>query len=74
MVHSIYHIGVSQNGQPGKGKQSGAARAATKPQSVMTNVVGNRNKEPVASGASKVGRNQQCPCGSGKKYKRCHGA
>lgn len=22
----------------------------------------------------KVGRNQQCPCGSGKKYKRCHGA
>ena len=23
--------------------------------------------------ASKVGRNQPCPCGSGKKYKRCHG-
>jgi preprotein translocase subunit SecA len=23
---------------------------------------------------SKVGRNQLCPCGSGKKYKRCHGA
>jgi len=22
----------------------------------------------------KVGRNDQCPCGSGKKYKRCHGA
>ncbi len=22
---------------------------------------------------AKVGRNQQCPCGSGKKYKRCHG-
>jgi hypothetical protein len=22
----------------------------------------------------KVGRNQQCPCGSGLKYKRCHGA
>ena len=21
----------------------------------------------------KVGRNAQCPCGSGKKYKRCHG-
>jgi uncharacterized protein len=24
--------------------------------------------------ASKVGRNVPCPCGSGKKYKRCHGA
>ncbi len=23
---------------------------------------------------SKVGRNDPCPCGSGKKYKRCHGA
>ncbi|HIF97162.1 MAG TPA: preprotein translocase subunit SecA [Myxococcales bacterium] len=23
---------------------------------------------------TKVGRNEPCPCGSGKKYKRCHGA
>jgi preprotein translocase subunit SecA len=22
----------------------------------------------------KVGRNEACPCGSGKKYKHCHGA
>ena len=22
---------------------------------------------------SKVGRNESCPCGSGKKYKKCHG-
>jgi preprotein translocase subunit SecA len=21
-----------------------------------------------------VGRNEPCPCGSGKKYKKCHGA
>ena len=21
----------------------------------------------------KIGRNEQCPCGSGKKYKHCHG-
>jgi uncharacterized protein YecA (UPF0149 family) len=21
----------------------------------------------------KVGRNDPCPCGSGKKYKKCHG-
>ncbi len=21
----------------------------------------------------KIGRNEQCPCGSGKKYKDCHG-
>ncbi|MCB9647098.1 MAG: SEC-C domain-containing protein [Deltaproteobacteria bacterium] len=22
----------------------------------------------------RVGRNDPCPCGSGKKYKKCHGA
>ena len=22
---------------------------------------------------NKVGRNSPCPCGSGKKYKKCHG-
>ena len=24
--------------------------------------------------AEAVGRNEPCPCGSGKKYKHCHGA
>ena len=24
--------------------------------------------------ATKIGRNEPCPCGSGKKYKKCHGA
>jgi preprotein translocase SecA subunit len=39
---------------------SGAARQA-QPQQI-------RRDEP------KVGRNDPCPCGSGKKYKKCHGA
>jgi preprotein translocase subunit SecA len=33
--------------------------------------------EPVAQfvrETKKVGRNEPCPCGSGKKYKHCHGA
>jgi preprotein translocase subunit SecA len=39
----------------------------------------NRGEEPAASPAvqrhaDKVGRNDPCPCGSGKKYKKCHGA
>jgi SEC-C motif-containing protein len=29
--------------------------------------------EPVRA-VAKAGRNDPCPCGSGKKYKRCHGA
>ncbi len=31
-----------------------------------------KHAEPVHVGA-KVGRNDPCPCGSGKKYKKCHG-
>ncbi len=29
--------------------------------------------EPVRNAVPKVGRNDPCPCGSGKKYKQCHG-
>ena len=31
-------------------------------------------KQPVYRTEPKVGRNDACPCGSGKKYKKCHGA
>ncbi|HTW85998.1 MAG TPA: preprotein translocase subunit SecA [Candidatus Sulfotelmatobacter sp.] len=30
--------------------------------------------KPAVAAGEKVGRNDLCPCGSGKKYKRCHGA
>jgi preprotein translocase subunit SecA len=29
--------------------------------------------EPFVRDVPKVGRNEACPCGSGKKYKHCHG-
>ncbi len=30
-------------------------------------------QDPFVHGASKLGRNDPCSCGSGKKYKKCHG-
>ena len=35
----------------------------------------NPDQDPVSKDPStcKVGRNEPCPCGSGKKYKKCHG-
>jgi SEC-C motif-containing protein len=36
-------------------------------------VDGTHPREPARAAAS-VGRNDPCPCGSGMKYKRCHGA
>jgi SEC-C motif-containing protein len=32
------------------------------------------NGPPVKRNEPRVGRNEPCPCGSGKKYKKCHGA
>ena len=32
-----------------------------------------RRHEPIVRQEKKVGRNDPCPCGSGKKYKNCHG-
>jgi preprotein translocase subunit SecA len=31
------------------------------------------SKEPVRNTENRVGRNDPCPCGSGKKFKKCHG-
>jgi len=32
------------------------------------------SKPQTVTNTGKVGRNEPCPCGSGKKYKKCHGA
>jgi preprotein translocase subunit SecA len=56
------------------------AAATTRPEPT---VVGLRNPRPMAGATnglpanvdwSTVGRNDPCPCGSGKKFKKCHGA
>ncbi|MGA1647665.1 MAG: preprotein translocase subunit SecA [Candidatus Limnocylindrus sp.] len=50
---------------------------APRPKIVTTSAAGTATaptpKAPVAAPAN-VGRNDPCPCGSGKKYKKCHGA
>ncbi|HZI55730.1 MAG TPA: SEC-C metal-binding domain-containing protein, partial [Verrucomicrobiae bacterium] len=43
-------------------------------QARMAGSNGSTAPQQVVRGAAKVGRNDPCPCGSGKKYKKCHGA
>jgi len=47
----------------GSGAKAGGPMAASSPDNVQ-----------VVRSVPKVGRNEPCPCGSGKKYKFCHGA
>ena len=48
------------------------AKPKTEPQRVEANPTGGKSTKQAVS--DKIGRNDPCPCGSGKKYKRCHGA
>ncbi len=46
----------------------------SRPREVKTNRDDEEPAKPVQRDQRKVGRNELCPCGSGKKYKKCHGA
>ena len=77
IVHTIYHMVPVQNGASRSGQRGRAVQAkavASRP-SVMAGVLGTATASAGgANSARKVGRNDSCPCGSAKKYKRCHGA
>ncbi|HEU4318584.1 MAG TPA: preprotein translocase subunit SecA [Acidimicrobiia bacterium] len=49
------------------------AQPKSQPERVQPNPTGGKGPSQPAT-SEKVGRNDPCPCGSGKKYKRCHGA
>ncbi|MGH8266063.1 MAG: SEC-C metal-binding domain-containing protein, partial [Steroidobacteraceae bacterium] len=53
----------------GAGAARAAARAVPPPPPPPAEVSGT-----FVRAERKVGRNEPCPCGSGKKYKHCHGA
>jgi preprotein translocase subunit SecA len=49
------------------------ARQAQETDAQMQTSTGEKKKaEPIRNVGQKVGRNDPCPCGSGKKYKNCH--
>ena len=59
-----------------EGQQAAPPPVMSRPQPKLTL---NRGEEPapvqtIHRNDDKVGRNDPCPCGSGKKYKKCHGA
>lgn len=72
VVHTLFHVTLTQQAPEDGGRKPTPVKKA-EPVSPME-AVNPKNRDKVAVGAGKVGRNSQCPCGSGKKYKRCHGA
>jgi len=76
IVHTVYHatLVVQPGGGPARRAPVQAGRGGL--QSPMSAVARPREAVPAGAGAGKrkIGRNDPCPCGSGKKYKKCHGA
>jgi len=73
VVHSVYHVQLTaRDRQP-------AAPATANAKVPVGAIAGGGGQapspveeSPVGKGR-KIGRNEKCPCGSGKKYKKCHG-
>ncbi|MQF95541.1 MAG: preprotein translocase subunit SecA [SAR202 cluster bacterium] len=72
LVHTVFHVQVSEQPAQGRPRRGGAKPMAQA--SPMKAVNDPRRGAAPVGGGEKVGRNASCPCGSGKKYKRCHGA
>jgi len=60
VVHTIYHVSIVKQEAPAAGAQAVAGKSGG-------------GKQRLKVGGRKIGRNDPCPCGSGKKYKKCCG-
>ena len=69
-VPSLASEARSQAAQQGAAAARAQAQGATRPVPTKTATITKDKDDPFAH----AGRNDPCPCGSGKKYKKCHGA
>jgi len=63
-VNPYANYSTTRDSYPGESAQRAAAQNVNRPSAAT--------RQPVKA-QPKIGRNDPCPCGSGKKYKNCHG-
>ncbi|MBI2328339.1 MAG: preprotein translocase subunit SecA [Chloroflexi bacterium] len=64
VAHAIYHVGLARREAP---------RPAPSVMAQVAAASAGGQKQTLKVAGRKIGRNDPCPCGSGKKYKHCHG-
>jgi preprotein translocase subunit SecA len=79
LCEKLFHIQVRR--EESETAAQNLAEAKKKPRRVVESGGGTaqaaaapEEPHPVRRAEPKVGRNDPCPCGSGKKYKKCHGS
>jgi preprotein translocase subunit SecA len=63
-VRGLYNVSIVTEQQP-------KMEQAVKKEEMFTNTDDSSVKKPKQRATAKIGRNDPCPCGSGKKYKNC---
>ncbi|MBQ4278899.1 MAG: preprotein translocase subunit SecA [Rikenellaceae bacterium] len=64
---------MQQQAQPQRPKTDMSRLQTSRMEAAMNAGAADRGKPAPVHVEKKVGRNEPCPCGSGKKYKNCHG-
>ena len=68
VVYSIYKVALGSNATSSDvPTKNNISRPTTSPMAAIA------KQENITVSGDKIGRNDKCHCGSGKKYKRCHG-
>jgi preprotein translocase subunit SecA len=80
VVHTIFRVGATSTNEFSRGGSSSRGPVTSTKFASNSLLDQAATKSPVngaglsPSGFGKVGRNDTCPCGSGKKFKKCHAA
>jgi preprotein translocase subunit SecA len=78
VAHTIYRVTLTRKNdqhqrEQGTRQPTGVAAAAISRETPITAVGDQHRGRTEQAVAKKIGRNDPCHCGSGKKYKKCHG-
>ena len=70
VTHTLFHVTLAPEAPVNRAPVNRENRAPVSPMAAVSS----GRSAPTPRGGNKIGRNSKCPCGSGKKYKRCCGA
>jgi preprotein translocase subunit SecA len=73
MVKALCSVSIEQKQSPEDESTPAEITQKAQPSTQQTKPASRPNVVQQPKRAKKIGRNEPCPCGSGKKYKHCHG-
>ena len=73
MVKALCSVSIDQNKSVTDEDTAAEKTQTAQPREQQVKSASRLNDFQQPTRATKIGRNNPCPCGSGKKYKHCHG-